>query len=88
MLCLQAKVQNSSCCNEFRYFILVPVDIGLHVLQFYCPNCQGIQLRITYTRLHQEHLKIDSLKNYPPKVSRCFYTLIIFNSKLKIITVP
>ena len=50
-------------------------------------ECSGIQLRIPYATLHRENIKIDSLKNFPPKLPRHFYTLIISNCKFEIINV-
>ena len=50
-------------------------------------KCLGIRIRIPYVRLHRTNLKIYSLKSFLPKISLYFYTLIIFNCKLEIITV-
>ena len=50
-------------------------------------ECSGIQLRIPYATLHRENIKIDSLKNFPPKLPRHLYTLIISNCKFEIINV-
>ena len=37
------------------------------------------RIRIPYAILHQENIKIDSLKSFLPKVSCCFCTLFILN---------
>ena len=41
-----------------------------------------------YDRFHQENLKQDYLNIFPSKVSRYFYTLIIYYCKFEITTVP
>ena len=48
----------------------------------------SIWLRIPNEIFYQENIKWDSLNNLPPIVSHYFFTLSIFNCKLKTINAP
>ena len=72
---------------KFSYNLTIVMMVP-HYQVIQVTTCQCIQFRIPYVRFRRENLKRDSLKSFPPKVSRYFYTLIILNFKFEFITVP